>query len=107
MISFFEKYQKLCIVLLTVCFLAMAVGLALFAVSLDGREPQEESHTESSVTETVSQTPSAPAQSEETEQSEIGLPEASQEESEESSAVSEEISDEPEPDPWNLILVNG
>lgn len=107
MISFFEKYQKLCIILLTACFLAMAVGLALFAVSLDGREPQEESHTESSATETVSQTPSVPVQSEETEQSEIGLPEASQEESEESSAVSEEVSDEPEPEPWNLILVNG
>lgn len=105
MISFFEKYQKLCIILLTACFLAMAVGLALFAVSLDGREPQEESHTESSATETVSQTPSVPVQSEETEQSEISLPEASEEESEESSAVSEEVSDEPEP--WYMILVNG
>ena len=106
MTSFFEKYQKLCIALLTVCFLGLAIGLALFTLSLDGSEPKNESSTESSLAEQSAQT-SVSAPSEETEQSEIGLPEASEEESEESSAVSEEVSAVPESDPWNLILVNG
>ncbi len=81
--------------------------MALFAVSLDGREPKDESTAESSVVENVSHASSVPTQSEETDRSDIGLPEASEEESEASSAVSEEVSDEPVPDPWNLILVNG
>lgn len=105
--NFFERKQKLLTILLAVCFLALAVGLALFAVSLDGRAPKNESTAESSVVENVSQTPSVPAQSDQTEQSEIGLPEASEEESEDSSSVSEEVSQETVPDPWNLILVNG
>jgi len=106
MTSFFEKYQKLCVALLTVCFLGLAIGLALFTLSLDGSEPKNESSTESSLAEQSAQT-SVSAPSVETEQSEIGLPETSEEESEESSAVSEEVSAVPESDPWNLILVNG
>ncbi len=101
--NFFERKQKLLTILLAVCFLALAIGLALFAISLGGRSPKDESIAESSVAENVSHTPSVPAQSEESEQSQISLPEHSEEESDESSSVSQD----PEPDPWNLILVNG
>ena len=103
-----DKKQRLYTVFLTACFLAFAVGLAVYSLSLGGNDPSDESAS-SELSGREPQAESVSHTGGTSEFSEIGLPSDPAEESDISaeSTVSEEQSAEEEGTPWNLILVNG